>query len=162
MIQTSSPRSLFVGGLIMLCVGSILLAVAGFLTWRISGFIERSQVAQGTVTALDPVTSNRSDSDSGAKVTYAPVFTFVTGNGKTVSVTSHSSSNPPEFALAEPVTVLYTPSDPEDARIDTVWQLWGVPLLVGGIGLFLFVVAGIFTLTLRFLKRQMTPATAPQ
>jgi len=149
-----------VAACVMLCVGFVLLAVAGYQTWRISQFIERSQTAQGTVTDLEPVTSN--DRDSSAKVTYAPIFTFVTGDGKTVSVTAHSSSNPPAFAPNEPVTVLYDPSDPVDARIDTLWQLWGVPLLIGGVGLFLFGMAGIFTLTLRLLKRQATLVTAPQ
>jgi len=155
--QTSSPRSLFLGALFLLLAGSVLLAIAAFLTWRTYGYIDRSQTASGTITALVPVHSTESD-DNSENVTYAPVFTFKTVEGRTVSVTSHSSSNPPGFDPGDSVTVLYDPADPAQAQIDTVWQLWGVPLLLGGMGAFFFFIAAAFTLALRSLARRARQA----
>ncbi|MGB8261715.1 MAG: DUF3592 domain-containing protein [Terracidiphilus sp.] len=160
-LQTSSPRSLFLAAIVMLLVGTAMLAVAGFQAWRISRFVERSEFAQGTVTALEPV-SKAGNRDADRNVTYAPVFTFSTKDGKTVSVLSRTSSNPPAFHLGDRVTVLYDPANPEEARIDRLWQLWSLPLIFAALGLFLYLMSAAFALALRSLARQLPAAPSNQ
>ena len=144
-IQTSSPRSLFIAARVLFLAGFALLCIAAFLTWRTSSFIQRSQTAAGTITALVPVSQH--------EITYAPVFSFKTADGQAWSVRSHTSSNPPDFAVNDSVTVLYDPSDPQHAQIDTFGQLWFVPILLGSMGTFSFIMAAGFVFTLRKLAR---------
>jgi len=157
-MQTSNPQSLKVGALCLLLGGFVLLGVAGFLTFRVSSFIGRSRPATGIVTALSSVESR--DSNSNPQLTYAPVFSFETAGGRTYTITSRSSSNPPAFEVGEAVNVLYDPADPDGARIDSFWQLWGVPVLLGSMGTFFFAIAAAFTFTLRHLMRRSV-ATIP-
>jgi Protein of unknown function (DUF3592) len=158
-IRIFSPRILFISACWMFPAGFVLLGLAAFFTWRTSNFIQRSQAAAGIVTALKPVT--RTDSDSNSDITYAPVFSFKAADGKAYSVTSHASSDPPGFDVGDEVTVLYDPSNPQQARIDTFWQLWAVPVVLGSIGTFFFIIASVFVFAFRALARRAALATPP-
>jgi len=160
-VQTSSPQSLYIGAWFLSIAGLVLLCVAAFLTYRTSHFIENSETAQGSVIALEPVTSTDSNSDT-AQTTYAPVFSFQAADGKTYAVRSNSSSSPPAFAVNDEVTVLYDPNNPQKARIDTFWQVWGVPVLLGAMGAFFFAIAGAFAVALRKLLGNAQPAAIPK
>ncbi len=158
--QTSDPRSLFIVSCVFFLVGFLLLGLAAVFTWRTSNFIKRSQSATGTVTTMVPVISR--DSDSKQTTSYAPVFSFKAANGETYSVTSHTSSNPPSFAVNDEVEVLYDPADPQHARINTFVQLWLLPVILGSIGTFFFIIASVFVFALRALARRSALATPPQ
>ena len=151
-VQVSNPKGLYIGSIFFFIFGFVLLSTAGVLTWRTSRFTELAQSAEGIVTALAPVGSHSNDSTS-SKVTYAPVFSFKAVDGKTYSITSTSSNNPPAFNVNDDVTVLYDPANPTNARIDSTFQLWGAPLILGFLGAFMVVMASVFTLTLRRLAR---------
>jgi hypothetical protein len=154
-VQVSNPQQLKLFGIIFLAAGMGLLGVAGFFTFRTLRFLGRSVNAEGTITALVQITRSNDDQDGGnARITYAPQFSFTDAKGETVTVTSNISSSPPAFDVGDSVGVLYLPDDPEQARIDSFWQLWGVALITGGIGtMFLgFVLA--MALTQRALVRR--------
>ena len=67
--------------------------------------------------------------------TYAPRFEFKTPDGESWSVLSSTSSMPAGFRVGDEVRVVYDPSDPNDAKIDAVMQLWFMPILVGIVGI---------------------------
>lgn len=64
---------------------------------------------------------------------YAPVFRFRLPNGEPHEVKA-LGSGAPEFAVGDPVTVLYAPDDPDDFAIDDFWQLWLSAIMVSGFG----------------------------
>jgi len=132
-----------------------LLGVAGFFTFNTLRFLDRSVSVRGTITALVPVIRSSSDQDAGgSRITFAPEFSFKAADGRVFSVTSTFSSNPASFDVGDTVSVLYQPDRPEHARIDSFGQLWGISLIVGGIGSAFLAVALAVILHLRRITRR--------
>lgn len=102
-----------------------------------SAFIERATETRGIVTEL--AVSRSSDSTS-----YYPIVAFQDASGRQIEFQSRSGSNPPSFKRGERVSVLYEPSVPENAQINSFFSLWGMSLIAGGLGLvFTLVGAGM-------------------
>lgn len=99
-------------------------------------FLNHSVRTTGTVTALE-----EHEDDEGS-VSYSPTFTF-TANGKAQTVRSNVSTNPPGFAPGETVPVRYRKSEPSDARVDTLWQIWGLEA-ISSIGSVVMSLVGLF------------------
>ena len=93
-----------------------------------SAFIDRATETSGIVTEL--VYSRSSDSTS-----YYPVVAFQDASGREIVFQSRAGSNPPSFRRGERISVLYEPSAPENAQINSFFSLWGMSLIVGGLGL---------------------------
>jgi hypothetical protein len=124
---------------VLLIISPVLLIaamIAGLHAWN---FSRNAVPAAGTVIGLREST----DKDSGS-VRYAPTFQFPDASGASHTVSSSFYSAPPEFRVGDKVTVLYRRNDPDTARIDTFWQLWGLPALLGIIG-FVLLLAGLIT-----------------
>jgi hypothetical protein len=75
----------------------------------------------------------RSGSDGGGS--YYPVIEFRTVRNEAVVFRGSVGSNPPSFRRGEQVRVLYDPTTPEIAKIDSFFQLWFLPLVLGVMGL---------------------------
>jgi hypothetical protein len=121
-----------------------LAMLAGALLWyqSVKSFVSAASVAQGTVAEL---VRSQSGSDSP---TYRPVVRFIAANGQAVEFTSSAGSNPPSHSRGEKIEVLYQPSDPQNAKINGFFPLWGGSLIVGGLGTVFFLVgAGIWLFT---------------
>ena len=71
------------------------------------------------------------------------MFEFKDAEGGSHRVTSPVSSRPAAYDVGEKVAVLYSPGDPEDARIDSFFGLWGGSCIFGGIGFLFTLVATI-------------------
>jgi uncharacterized protein DUF3592 len=111
--------------------------------------------ADGTVIEL--IESRDADSQS-----FHPRVRFITAKGESVEFTSSVGSNPAGFDIGEHVTVLYDPSDPQGARIDSFVQLWFVPLFLGGFGLVLATAGGgVSIVFLRWSRKPPRPVAAP-
>ena len=108
-------------------VGAAMLAGAFALYNNTASFLDRSATAQGTVVEL--IRSRSSDSTS-----YYPVVQFRAASGREIEFQSNSGSNPPSYNRGAQVTVLYEPANPEDAKIDGFFSLWGGTLIVGILG----------------------------
>ena len=67
---------------------------------------------------------------------------FVTPAGEAVEFTGSVGSSPAAFEVGEAVAVLYDPADPQDARIDSFFQLWFGPLILGFLGLVFTAIGG--------------------
>jgi hypothetical protein len=108
------------------CVALVGALATALHTWH---FTRDAQRAGGAVIEM----RQQTDKDSGS-VSYAPTFRFQDASGTQRTVSSPFYSSPSEFHVGDSVTVLYRSDDPEAARIDTYWQVWGLPSLLGIIG----------------------------
>lgn len=119
-------------------VGLGMLAGAFFAFQSTSTFLETATAKPGVVTDL--IRSRSSDSNA-----YYPIVRFEYEPGRPVEFQSSSGSNPASYSRGEEVRVLFAPGEPESARIDDFFSLWGAALIVGGIGAAFFLVgAGMF------------------
>jgi len=128
-----APTFLFA---VLLLIDLGLLGGAAFLVIDTRGDIARADRADGTVVAL----IGEQGSDGGT--VYYPRVRYVTRSGNPMEFTGSVGSSPPAFDVGEIVGVLYDPAAPEAARIDSFFQLWLAPLILGGIGLMLAAVGG--------------------
>jgi hypothetical protein len=131
-----------------------LLAVAVALVIDTRHDIATAARADGIVTDL--IVDRDSDGE-----TYHPHVRFVTAKGEPVEFTSSVGSNPAGFDIGEHVTILYDPSDPQGARIDSFVQLWLVPIIVGVFGLVFTTAGGVVSIVLlRWSRRPPGPLAA--
>lgn len=108
-------------------VGLGMLVGAFFSFQSTSAFLETATAKPGVVTDL--ILSRSSDSNA-----YYPVVRFEDEQGRPIEFQSSSGSNPPGYSRGEQVRVLFAPGEPESARIDGFFSLWGASLIVGGLG----------------------------
>jgi hypothetical protein len=106
-------------------VPTLIFALVFFARTEI--FLHRSVSAEGAVTRLV--------ADRDETIHYAPVFTFATRSGRSMTVESHNYSAPPEFSVGEKVRVLYEEDHPERARIASHWQVHAAEEVCALIGL---------------------------
>ncbi|MEB4589851.1 DUF3592 domain-containing protein [Candidatus Thiothrix sp. Deng01] len=123
-------------------IGMGLLGGSYYLYQDTRGFLRTALSAQGTVVEL--VRSRSRDS-----TTYAPAVNFTTHEGKPISFTSTTSSNPPSYTEGETVEVFYQADRPESAKINGFFSLWGGALILGGIGAVFFIISASIILASR-------------
>jgi hypothetical protein len=119
-------------------VGVGMLVGAFFSFQSTSTFLEAATAKPGVVTDL--IRSRSSDSNA-----YYPLVRFEDDQGRLTEFLSSSGSNPPSYSRGERVSVLFIPGDAESARINGFFSLWGVTLIIAGLGgVFLMIGAGMF------------------
>ncbi len=106
-----------------------MLTGSGYSFLHTRTAIARAISADGAV--VDLISSIDSDGDT----VYYPRVRFRTQAGGMQEFTGSVGSRPAAFDVGEGVRVLYDPERPGDARIDTFFQLWFLPLLLGGMGI---------------------------
>ena len=104
-----------------------LLGGAYYLYRHTADFIEVASVAQGTVSGFE-------NTKIGSTPAYRPIFQFQTMTGEEIEFTSRTSSNKPGYIKGELVKIYYDPANPHYALADGLFSLWGVALILGGIG----------------------------
>ncbi|WP_455382070.1 DUF3592 domain-containing protein [Salinispira pacifica] len=116
-------------GLAMLAGGLIYAVV-------ILAFIGRAAHTEGTIVRIDSVKNAVPfmDQVKGSGVIYYPVVQFKTQDGKTIDFRAASGSQRPRFSVGDSVSVMYDPANPSDSRINSLWGVWGAPLILLGIG----------------------------
>lgn len=120
-------------------VGGALL-VGAFLWYQSKvTFLDDALEVPGVVTDL--VYSRSSDSSS-----YYPVARFEGDTGQVMEFQSSSGSNPAAYSRGERVSVFYLAGEPESARIDGFFSLWGGALILGIIGGAFFLVGTLMIL----------------
>jgi hypothetical protein len=141
--RSSGPPILkYLGGLFAL-IGLGLLLGACWSYDSTRRFVAGAATATGSVTEL----VRREGRERGDSPTYAPTVRFRTARGQPVEFVGTPISNPPAYAIGDQVRVLYDAARPERASLDGFFSLWGVALILGGIGA-LFTAVGGFLLAL--------------
>jgi hypothetical protein len=112
----------------------IFTAVGGFLLWlalyfcrRTKRFIGESLWTHGEVIGLHEVY------DEGS-ITYAPIISFTTADGRGRKFTDTVSSRPASHGVGDRVEILYHLQNPRDARIATTFRLYFPSIVLGLIG----------------------------
>jgi hypothetical protein len=142
----------FVGGVVAVGV-AVVFAISTM------AFIHKATGAGGQILNLIPVVDKENEASY-----YAPIFTFVTPDGRSFTITSSTSTYPSGFAAGQTMRVLYSPRDPADARLKSTAQLWMVSLIGAPLGLFLSTLGGMLLLLDRRYRRKLTfkPSVAIQ
>lgn len=129
-------------------VAVVLCGVAWLLHHDTSSFIASASRTQGEVMRLLYVESSKRN-ESG---TWKPLVSFKAPSGEIIEFAPSSSSSPPSYEVGETVNVFFDPENPQDARLDGFFSLWGGATITGGLGLvFLLLTAGLL----------FVPASAP-
>lgn len=124
-------------------IGMLLAMIASGVWWFEASFANGAQRAAGEVTALE----------RRGKGT-VPVVQFKTGvEGQPITIKGRVSTSPPSFEIGETVTVLYHPTAPEDARIDTFFERFFIPVIFGILAL-VFGLVGMGILVAAFKARR--------
>lgn len=123
-------------------VFSLILLVLGlFVLIDSLLFLKNATATTGTVTAC-----------SKEKYGCTPTVDFTAADGETVTVTM-SIFLPYRLIIGQRVLILYTPDNPQNARISDFLSLWYWPLVFWGFGGFYFVVKGIEAIIHFFSRR---------
>ncbi len=128
----------------LVCGLGALATGCGFAIYR-SVWLFRAVSTKGTIVSVSEIPNPQDNA-----VNYAPTFTFKAADGGTYAVTSGVATNPPSFEVGEEVRIRYIRSNPRSAEIDSFWQLWLVPVVCGGLGIFF---AGAGYLLLQYERR---------
>ena len=124
----SNPKMLNIIIGVLIVIGATLAGVSYYFYTSTTKFLETANTTDGTVIKL------LQETDEKNSTTYRPVFEFTDESGKDHVIESGTSSNPPAFKKGETVEILYDPSSPEDAKINSFFSLWGISLVFGIVG----------------------------
>jgi hypothetical protein len=136
-------------GWILSGIGFLFLLVAICIAAYSWNFLRHAQPSQGLVIGLAEK-QDRGD-HSAAR---APIFAFQDGSGIThTNNKSASYSSPPDYQIGEKVPVLYNRLNPDQAKINSFMEIWGISAIQGGLGLVLMAVGTGMLLWPRFVNR---------
>jgi hypothetical protein len=108
------------------CICLVVALGAAFYSWHFVGTAERTT---GTIIEM----REQRDKENGGTL-YAPTFSFRDASGVQHIVASNVWSAPPQHRVGDTVAVLYQPTDPQGARMNGYWHLWGLPTITGLLG----------------------------
>ena len=112
---------------------TILCAVVGFYGYlSLTNSVKLSILGVKTTAVIVEVESMTSSGD----VSFRPIFEFVDEAGKTITTKQEYYENKYDFEIGQPLNIIYLPSDPMSAKINTWDNLW----FIGPIMLFMALV----------------------
>lgn len=117
-------------GFVLLAASLSALYISFMLSKETYTLVKQGVHTEGQVTTLVKRTNSKNRG-----FVYSPVVRFRTTDGQILSFEGATGTNPPAYEVGEIVKVIYLPSKPEDASIDSFFQLWSANILVGFIGL---------------------------
>jgi hypothetical protein len=107
----------------LLCPGLIAAAATGSVYWSAS-LAGDSATAEGRVIRLE----ERDTADGSG---FVAIVEFVTAGDVTVEFEDGTVADPPQYAVGQQVTVLYNRNNPRQAIIQSLFNLWGLPAVLG-------------------------------
>jgi hypothetical protein len=103
------------------CAFCLWGAYAASVSWRLQS---AGVLTTGTVARLE-----ESETSEGYCCVYSPVVEFE-ANGRTYSFEKGNADNTSDYQVGEEVSVLYNPSDPNTAQINTFSDRWLFPVII--------------------------------
>ncbi|HTL51090.1 MAG TPA: DUF3592 domain-containing protein [Planctomycetota bacterium] len=125
------------------------LILAGLLWgWQTQAFLNRATAARGIITQVIAYEGKKH------RTYYKPVIAFTDARGIARGFTAQNGTTAPRYAVGEEVSLYYDPQDPEEARLDEWYPLWGAPTGLGFIGIVILMIGVIFN---RLLGKRADP-----
>ncbi len=123
---------------LFLC-GGALSGLSVWIFYNQIAFFQRSRITYGELVDWKEVTNPRRGS---SRVDYYAVVAFEDGDGTQHQVTSATGCWPkPRTPMGKRFPVRYSPEDPEEARLDTLFDYWGPAVIILLFGVSIFVVS---------------------
>jgi hypothetical protein len=139
--------------LAFLAAGPCLLVYCCLSVLETKAAIRNGVTSQAIVVRLEA----RHGRKSGT--TYAPVFTFMTEDGRPYTMTSRTASNPPSFRVGDVATVFYPKGKPQAAKLDSFFDLWFPDLIIAFFGVVITLI-GLASIFSRRRRRQTLAQSA--
>jgi Protein of unknown function (DUF3592) len=117
-----------------LVIGLALSVIAAFVAYDTASFVERAVLAHGEVVAIEQVPGGRGGSAMSPIVKY----TGEQGEQRTFRPRGTVSRALTPSVIGETVDLLYDGANPVDVRLASVWDLYLLSIVLGGIALLLF------------------------
>jgi len=124
-------------GIVITILGGAIFGGGVYLSQEKIEFYTQSTQTEGTVIAID---SRR----SGSTNYYYPVVSFESEDGNTYSISSETGTSAPyDYETGEKINIRYIKENPQNAKIDSFFELWGMSTILLAVGLVLFL-AGVY------------------
>jgi Protein of unknown function (DUF3592) len=120
------PKRKYLGGL-LIASGSVFLLIALISLLYFWHFIRTAAHTDGKIIQM----LEQKDNDQTA---YFPVFSFHDAQGAEHTIHSSSGDFPPAYEVGDTVPVLYSTTNPAEAKIDSFFSIWGISLVTGILG----------------------------
>ena len=141
-------RELLSFGFRILAAAIALIGVTAAL-W-VWSFAREAVRVEGTVVGFDMVRSElpllRSDESAGRL--YYPIIEYRVAGGEERRVTGRTGAARPALQPGDSVSVLIG-ADRQDARLDSLMDVWGAPIVLGGLALVFLVISFLAPLGFR-------------
>lgn len=121
----------------ILPAGLAVVALAGFLVYRTVRLLKEAVRTRGTVIHVETRYDRQEETTK-----FTPIVQFTDLEGRDIVFKSRVSSSNTTYFPGADIGILYRAERPDKARIDTLFSLWGVPAIIGGLGVVL-VYAGV-------------------
>jgi hypothetical protein len=106
------------------------LFLAAFCLWGVyAAYTSWTLQNEGMTTTGTVVRLEESNSSEGGCCVYSPVVEFDV-DGQTYTFEGGNASDPPAYKVDEVVNVIYDPSDPSTAQIDSFFERWIFPIII--------------------------------
>jgi hypothetical protein len=106
------------------------LFLAAFCLWGVyAGYISWKLENEGTTTTGTVVRLNEQSDAEGGCCTYVPVIDFKVSD-QIYTFEGDNASYPPAYEVGEQVNVLYDPTNPNTAQIDSLFERWAFPVII--------------------------------
>ncbi|MFJ9173588.1 DUF3592 domain-containing protein [Streptomyces sp. NPDC102360] len=137
--------------------GGVFVIVGLILAWSSISLLQDARRTEGTVVGIEwrggEIRTSGKSRHRDEPAAY-PVVEFATADGVRRTFHSSTGSNPPAYEQGERVEVLYRADSPQDAKIDGFLSLWLLPLIFGGIGLFVAAIGAVIAIVRGRLRAQ--------
>lgn len=125
-------KGLVITVLVFILMGAIF-SIVGVVSLSNNLDLSRNGIsAQGTVIDLERHYGTK------RKITYKPEIEYTTSDGETVRVVYSIGSNPPAYSVGEKVKIIYSKDNHEDIVIDSILQIYGLPVIAALVGVVIF------------------------
>ena len=141
--------------ILFVTAAGILLMIAAFSYFRNSAFVRRASYVQGKVVQLE---ERRGEGGSY----FRAIFEFRDAAGAVYTVRDSVGSYPASYAVGDSVSVLFEPTDPKKAKLDSFNSLWGMSFvmgILGGVSLFFALI--IYAITEFCIRRHSSRLANP-
>jgi len=147
--------------ILLILVGAVMVGIGVKALLDGRRFNATAVEARGIVVEVANVREYDSDLERDVTRPY-PVVEFVTAREQVVRYQPPVGSNPPDYRLGGPLTVLYDPADPQHAVLDTWDDVWKMGVVFVSAGLLLMVFNAAMYLLVRSGRVTLWPTGTRQ